>query len=324
MTNGEPEWYLDAELTLFTEWSKGAGSQVTNTIEEITQKTATSFDEFAQHYAQTRALDFFNNLERLATGFTFLEGPVYDAANQRLLFCDAQGDAIHQLNSDDQISVFRPNAGMPSGLVFDSQHRLLACENKERRVTRTELDGTITTLAERFLGKRINSPNDIITRSDDTIYFTDPPYGLPEMSQGKELDFNGVYKISPQGELSLQTKDLVLPNGLVFSLDEKLLYINDSSSRRIHCFDVSPDGTLTNNRVFAKMTGTSDDWSADGMTIDNEGNIYSIGPKGAWIFTPNGELIDRIYAPEVLTNLTWGKDKTLYLTGMTSLYRTKA
>ena len=323
LANGEPEWYLDAELELFAGWAEGAGSPVTTTIAEVTQKPAASFDEFAQYYAQTRALDFFN-LERVATGFTFLEGPVYNPQVKQFLFCDAQGDAIYQLLADN-IEVFRQPAGNASGLAFDSQGRLVACENRDRRITRTEQDGQIVSLADRFEGKRLNSPNDLIIRSDGSIYFTDPPYGLPVMSQGKELSFNGVYKISPGGELSLLVQDLPLPNGLVFSPDEKRLYVNDSSSRTIHCYDVNPDGTLVGDRVFAQMIGDADDWSADGMTIDAEENVYCAGPKGVWVFSANGELKDRIYAPEVITNLAWGNEDytTLYLTGITGLYRSR-
>ena len=323
LANGEPEWYLDAELQLFACWAEGYGSPVTTAIADITHKPATTFDEFAQYYARTHSLDFFN-LERVATGFTFLEGPVYNASGDYLLFCDAQGDAIYKLSADDRIDVFRQPARNASGLAFDPQGRLVACENRDRCITRTETDGSITVLADRYEEKRLNSPNDLTIRSDGSIYFTDPPYGLPQMSQGKELDFNGVYKISPDGQLSLQTKDLGLPNGLVFSPDEKRLYINDSATRTIHCFDVNPHGTLTSDRVFAQMTGDSDDWNADGMAIDAKGNVYSAGPKGIWIFSPSGELKDRIYAPEVITNLAWGQGSdrnTLYLTGISSLYR---
>jgi len=323
LANGEPEWYLDAELQLFACWAKGYGSPVTTAIADITQKPAITFDEFAQYYAQTRRLDFFN-LERVATEFTFLEGPVYNASDECLLFCDAQGDAIHKLAADNRVDVFRQPAGNASGLAFDPQGRLVACENCDRCITRTETDGSVAVLADRYEGKRLNSPNDLTIRSDGSIYFTDPPYGLPEMSQGKELEFNGVYKISADGQLSLLTKDLGLPNGLVFSPDEKRLYINDSATRTIHCFDVKPDGTLTSDRIFAQMTGDPDDWNADGMTIDTQGNVYSAGPKGIWIFSPNGELKDRIYAPEVITNLAWGQGSDrhkLFLTGISSLYR---
>lgn len=132
----------------------------------------------------------------------------------------------------------------------DPQGRLVACKNSDRRITRTEQDGQIVSLAERFEGRRLNSPNDLIIRSDGSIYFTDPPYGLPEMNQGKELSFNSVYKISPEGDLSLLIQELPLPNGLVFSPDEKRLYVNDSSSRTIHCYDVNPGGTLTGDRIF--------------------------------------------------------------------------
>lgn len=199
LANGEPEWYLDAELQLFAFWAEGMGSLVSTDIADVTHKPAISFDEFAHYYAKTRALDFFN-VERVATGFTFLEGPVYDAQHNQLLFCDAQGDTIYKL-FDNTIDVFRKPAGNASGLAFDPQGRLVVCDNTDRRLSRIEQDGLVA-LAERFEGKRFNSPNDLVIRSDNTIYFSDPPYGLPNMTEGRELPFNGVYKISPDGELS--------------------------------------------------------------------------------------------------------------------------
>ncbi|MFH7025103.1 MAG: SMP-30/gluconolactonase/LRE family protein [Heteroscytonema crispum UTEX LB 1556] len=223
LAGGEPEWYLDSENELFALWASGAGSPVTTDIKDVAKKSPTSFDEFARDLAKEKTLDFFN-VERVASGFTFGEGPVYDAAQGYFLFCDTQGDTIHKLLPDDKLEVFRHPAGYPSGLAFDSQGRLVVCENAGRRITRTEKDGQIVTLAEKFEEKRFNSPNDLVIRSDDTIYFSDPPYGLPEMSQGKELDFNGVYKISPDGKLSLLIKDIQLPNGMVFSPDERFLY----------------------------------------------------------------------------------------------------
>jgi sugar lactone lactonase YvrE/uncharacterized protein YbjT (DUF2867 family) len=321
LAGGEPEWYLDAENELFALWASGTGSPVTSDIKNVTKQSPTSFDEFARDLASEKALDFFN-VERVADGFTFGEGPVYDQKQSCLLFCDTQGDTIYKLLADN-IEVFRRPAGYPSGLAFDPQGRLVVCENAERRVTRTEKDGQIVTLADKFSGKRLNSPNDLVIRSDGTIYFSDPPYGLPEMSQGKELDFNGVYKISPEGELSLLIEDIQLPNGMVFSPDERFLYVNDTQARIIHRFDVNFDGTLTGDSIFAQMTGDANDWGADGITVDAEGNIYSVGPGGVWVYSANGELKDRIYTPEVVTNVAWGVSdyKTLYLTGINSLYR---
>ncbi len=320
LAGGEPEWYLDAELELFGLWARGAGAPVTSDVEDVTKKAPTSFDRFARDIAKGRGSDFFN-VEQVATGFTFGEGPVYNPRGY-LLFCDTQADAIHQLLPDDKLEVFRTPAGKPSGLAFDPQGRLVICDNAQRRITRIEKDGLVT-LAEQFEGKRLNSPNDLAIRSDGTIYFSDPPYGLPNMSEGKELAFNGVYKISPDGKLSLVIRDLQLPNGLVFSPDEQHCYVNDTQARTIDCFDVNPDGTLESDRIFAQMTGEPNDWGADGITVDAEENIYCAGPLGVWVFDRSGELTDRIYAPEVITNLTWGDPdyKTLYLTGITSLYR---
>lgn len=263
-------------------------------------------------------------LETLDGRFKFNEGPVYHPDGY-LLFSDEQQNTIYRWDPRARTEVFRHPARRPNGLALDGQGRLLVCEHETRRVSRTEADGRIVTLADRFDGKRLNSPNDLVVRGDGTIFFTDPPFGLPNLSEGKELSVNGVYKLSSNGTLTLVAKDFELPNGLVFSPDEKRLYVNDSAKRHIRVFQVKADGTLSGGRVFARMPGEADEWGADGMKVDARGNVYSAGAKGVWIFAPTGKLRGRIFAPEVITNLAWGdKDrKTLYLTGMTSLYRVR-
>jgi len=265
-------------------------------------------------------------IEKVVGGFQFTEGPVWDAAKGVLLFSDIPANKIYCWSEKDGLSVFREPSGNSNGLTFDRQHRFLACEHGNRRVSRTEPDGTITTLADSYDGKRLNSPNDIVVKSDGSIYFTDPPYGLPRQTEGKELPFNGVYRISPDGkELRLLIKDFDRPNGLAFSPDEKVLYIGDSGEpKHIRVFDVQPDGSLANGRVFAVLK-TGEPGSPDGMKVDVEGNLYATGPAGVWVFNPDGKLLGRIITPEVPANCAWGGSdwKTLYITARTSLYRIK-
>ena len=219
--------------------------------------------------------------------------------------------------------MFRRPSGETNGNTRDRQGRLISCEHKNRRVSRTEKDGKVVALAERYEGKRLNSPNDVVVRSDGSIYFTDPPYGLPNGSEGKELDFNGVYRIAPDGTLSLLVRDFVRPNGLCFSPDEKRLYVNDTQQGHIRVFDVARDGTLGAGRVFAELKDPGKPGAPDGMKADVRGNIYCTGPGGVWIFAPDGTLCGKIIAPEVPANVGWGDrdNKTLFLTAQTGLYK---
>jgi len=264
-------------------------------------------------------------VERLATGFQFTEGPVWHEGDGFLLFSDIPSNRIQRWQPGAETAVFREPSGNSNGLTYDKQGRLIACEHSNRRVSRTEPDGTITVLAERYQGKRLNSPNDVVVRSDGSIYFTDPPYGLKKQKEGKELDFQGVYRISPDGKtLTLLVDDFEKPNGLAFSPDETVLYIDDTARNHIRAFDLKPDGTLANGHVFAEMK-SKDRGGADGMKVDVEGNVYCTGPGGVWVFSPQGEHLGRIVAPEIPANCAWGgKDwKTLYLTARTSLYCVK-
>ena len=265
-------------------------------------------------------------VEKLGTGCQFTEGPVWNSEGKFLLFSDIPSNQMKKWSSETGIINFREPSGKSNGLTYDRQGRLIACEHANRRVSRTEIDGEIVTIASHYEGKRLNSPNDVVVKSDGSIYFTDPPYGLSAEygSLGeKELDFQGVYRLSPDdNSLTLLIDDFDCPNGLCFAPDESVLYINDSSERlHVRAFDVQPDGTISNGRVFAEIVGEGG--VPDGMKVDQKGNVYVTGPGGVWIFDMSGKRIGTINTPEGATNLGWGESdwKTLYFVAKTSLYR---
>jgi gluconolactonase len=220
------------------------------------------------------------------------------------------------------VTTFRTPSGNSNGLTLDRSGRLIACEHSARRVTRTEPDGAIIVLAERYQGKRLNSPNDVVVRSDGSIFFTDPPYGLAGMTAWKELPFNGVYRLAPDGDLVLLADDFDRPNGLAFSPDEQALYVADTSRGHIRSFDVSTDGGISNGKVFIEMQAP-EPGAPDGMKVDREGNVYCTGPGGFWIISPEGKCLAKVRPPELPANLAWGDAdmKSLYLTARTGLYR---
>jgi gluconolactonase len=258
------------------------------------------------------------DVQKISDGYKFTEGPVWSMSDT-LLFSDIPSNKIYELAT--QSRVFRDPSGNSNGLTLDNDGRLIACEHGNRRVTRTEKDGSITVLAHSYQGKPLNSPNDVVVKSDGSIYFTDPTYG----GHKNELGFQGVYRIRQDGSLDLLVRDFVQPNGLCFSPDEKLLYIADSSDlRHIRVFEVTKDGTLTNGRVFAKID--SDKGVPDGMKVDTRGKLYVTGPGGVWVFDKSGKHIETIAVPETPANLAWGdKDgKTLYITARTSIYKVRA
>ena len=265
-------------------------------------------------------------LERLATGFLFTEGPIWDAASGCLFFSDIPGNKMRKWTPGKGIEVFREPSGKSNGLTLDKHGRLIACEHANRRVSRTEKDGTVVTIAGRYEGKRLNSPNDVVVKSDGSIYFSDPPYGLTAefgVLGEQELPFQGVYRLSPGGEtLSLLVDDFEKPNGLAFSPDESLLYIDDTDRAHVRVFDVNPDGTISNGRVFAESEG-DEEGNVDGLKVDSQGNVYVTGPGGIFVFDPSGEKLGRIDVPEVAANMAWGNAdwKTLYITASTSVYR---
>jgi gluconolactonase len=221
-----------------------------------------------------------------------------------------------------EVSTFRSPSGNSNGLTLDKGGRLIACEHETRRLTRTELDGSVSVLADKYQGKRLNSPNDVIVRSDSSIYFTDPTYGFESRNSWKELSFNGVYLLTPGGELELLVDDFDQPNGLAFSEDEAVLYIDDTSRCHIRAFDVARDGSLSNSRVLIDMR-LPEPGLPDGMKVDHRGNLYCTGPGGIWVIEPEGKCLGRILLPELPSNLAWGDFdwKTLYITACSSLYR---
>jgi gluconolactonase len=275
-------------------------------------------------------------VEKIAGGFAFTEGPVWTHQGY-LLFSDIPNNVVRKWTPGG-VSIFRVHSGYSgtdapagayigsNGLTIDRQGRLTICETGNRRVTRVEPDGTITVLADRYRGKRLNSPNDLVYRSDGSLYFTDPPHGLPKEDQDpkKELAFNGIYRVQGK-ELQLLSSELSRPNGIAFSPDEKYLYVSNSDARRKIWmrFEVRPDGTLGKGSVFYDVTAETAEGLPDGMKVDERGNLYCTGPGGIWIFSAAGKHVGTIVAPETPANLGWGGSagKTLFITARTSLYR---
>jgi gluconolactonase len=259
-------------------------------------------------------------VEKVAGGFQFIEGPVWQKDGS-LLFSDIPANAIMRWKPGTKVAVWRKPSGHTNGNTLDYQGRLISCEH-DRRVSRTEKSGKVVTIADKYKGMHLNSPNDAVVKSDSSVYFTDPPYGIkPEQ---EELGFSGVYRLDKKGQLTLLVKDFQRPNGLAFSPDEKRLYIADSQEMHIRAFDVKPDGTLTNGRLFATMKDTKEG-VPDGMRVDSKGNVFCTGAGGVWVFAPSGKLLGRIETPEPPANCAFGDSdfKTLYITARTTLYRVR-
>jgi gluconolactonase len=281
-------------------------------------------------------------LEKLAGGFLFTEGPVWIPATAaipgHLLFSDPNNNTIYRWSQEGQVSVFRTKSGYSgfnigeyhqpgsNGLTLDKQGRLTINQHGNRRVVRVEPRGNITVLADRYEGKRLNSPNDLVYRSDGALYFTDPPFGLPKVFDDprKELPYSGVYCVKG-GIVKLVSTDLDAPNGIALSPDEKTLYVNNWNEKRkvILRYEVNGDCTLRNSKVFFDMTNAPGSDALDGLKVDQEGNVYSTGPGGLWIFSPEGKHLGLIKGPEDPHNMAWGDDdaKTLYITALTGIYR---
>jgi gluconolactonase len=259
--------------------------------------------------------------ERVATGFRFTEGPVWIVEKKSLLFSDIPASRIYQLAVDGEITVMRDPSGNSNGLTRDKQGRLIACEHGNRRVTRTEHDGSVATLVETFQGRKLNSPNDVVVKSDGSVYFTDPGCGIEPCEQEQPME--GVYRLSPDGQaLSLVAGDFARPNGLALSPDEKKLYIDDSQRRHIRVFEVREDGSLVGGSVFHDMNVRASG-SPDGMKVDIEGRVYCTGAGGVWVLDPAGNHLGTIALPERPSNCAWGGDdwRTLYITAVSSIYR---
>lgn len=255
--------------------------------------------------------------ERIAADLQFTEGPVWHPDGY-LLFSDIPADTIYKWTPDGALEKFRSPSGNSNGLTLDNQGRLVACEHGNRRVSRIESDGTVVVVADKYQGKRLNSPNDVVVKSDGSIYFTDPPYGV--QPEERELDFQGVYRITPGGALTLLADDFEKPNGLAFSPDEKILYVDDTERRHVRAFDVQPDGTLSNSRVFAELG----EHRPDGMKIDVNGNIY-VTASFVWVFDSTGKHLGNITTPDAPANCAFGgpDNKDLFITARPSIYRVK-
>jgi len=267
-------------------------------------------------------------LEQIATGLRFTEGPVWDSQSGSLLFSDIPANRIYRWTEGQGIEVFRDPSGKSNGLTWDLEGNLLACEHLNRRLTRTLEDGGVAVVADTFGGKRLNSPNDVVVRSDGSIYFTDPPYGILLSDVGalaeQEQPCNGVYRVRPGVvEPELLLEDFDRPNGLAFSPDERTLYVADTSRYQIRAFQVAEDGALTGGDVFAQFSEDQGAGRPDGMKVDEEGNLYTTGPGGLWILGADGTQLGQLRFPEKTANCGWGDAdrRSLYVTASTSVYR---
>jgi len=270
-------------------------------------------------------------VEPIGSGFTFTEGPIWNAEGEFLLFSDMPGDVRRRWSEADGVSeVMRP-ANKCNGMVYDADGNLLVCEHSTSSLVRERADGERQTLATHFRGRELNSPNDVITRSDGSIYFSDPTYGrVPVFGVEREVElgFQGVYRIAPGGgdpELVVPEDQFEMPNGLCFSPDESLLYINDTPNALIRVYDVAADGSLSNGRLLRDGIGDGviENGVVDGMKCDERGNIWVSGPTGAWVIDPAGEHLGTVEVPENIGNLAWGGAdwRTLFIAASTSVYR---
>jgi gluconolactonase len=266
-------------------------------------------------------------IEKLASGFGFCEGATWDKANKRVIFSDMNQDHMRTWTPGKGIATYRKPANRANGNTFDRKGRLHSCEHATSRVVRQEKDGKLTVVASHYGDKELNSPNDLIVKSDGAVYFSDPTYGRVREDVGVirplQLDFRGVYRVGGDGApTQLLAKDFEQPNGLCFSLDEKRLFVNDTFRMHIRMFNVKPDGTLTGGDIWAEAKGEGIG-RPDGMKLDSRGNMYCAGPGGIQIFDPDATCLGVILTPERLTNFTFGDDdlQTLYMAGITSLYK---
>lgn len=279
-------------------------------------------------------------VEKLADGFQFVEGPVWVRDGGYLLFSDPNANTMYAWTPEGQLSVFRAKSGYAgvdigeygqpgsNGLTLDRDGRVTINEHGNRRVTRLEKNGVLTVLADRYEGKRLNSPNDLVYRSDGALYFTDPPFGLPRFHEDprRELPYAGVFRYA-DGRLRLLATDLTGPNGIAFSPDERYLYVTnwDAKKKVVMRYEVTPDGGLATGRVFFDMTGAPGEEALDGLKVDRRGNLYVSGPGGLWIISADARHLGTIHMPELPANFAWGDadGRTLYMTARTGLYRVR-
>jgi len=276
-------------------------------------------------------------IEKVAGGFQFTEGPLWRPEGL-LWFSDVTGNVVRSLTPEGKAQILIQDAGGqtyapagsfvgPNGMIADKEGMVLLCQHTNRRIVRVARDLTMSPYVEKFEGKRFNSPNDLVYKSDGALYFTDPPYGLLKQDDdpAKELTFNGVFRYG-SGKLQPLIKDLTRPNGLAFSPDEKILYVaNSDEKRKVWMrYDVAADGTVSNGRIFADVTAETEGGLPDGMKVDSQGNVYATGPGGVWVFSPEGKHLGTIKPLEIPANCNWGDDGTsLYMTARASVYRIK-
>ena len=272
--------------------------------------------------------------EKLAVDFGFTEGPLWHLDGY-WLFVDIRSLKIHKMSTSGQLETFRDPSFGTNGMTFDKQGNMVICESDNRQIMRRQADGSYTAIATHADGKRLNRPNDIVGRSDGSLYFTDPGGRLTDAE--RELDFSGVHIIAPDGNQSVGTTETEYPNGLAFSPGEKILYVaitrldnrclEEKEKKQvcehqlIRAFDVAPDGSLSNNRVFANMH-SAEDGVPDGMKVDVEGNVYCTGSEGVWVFDASGNHLGTIILPEIPANCAWGgpDNRTMLFTARTSVF----
>jgi len=278
-------------------------------------------------------------LEKIAEGFTWVEGPVWNKKDGYLLFSDIPANSVYRWKPGEGVSRFLSHSGYSgsapftgkepgsNGLTFDANGQLVLCRHGDRQIGRLEADGTITPIATHLDGHRINSPNDLVFKSNGDLYFTDPPFGLPGVfDDPNKAPVQGVYRVKQDGTVMRVITDIKAPNGIAFSPDEKILYVSDVDPKRAAwlAYDVKPDGTVTNGRVFFDATRWRKDpfFGPDGFKVDRYGNLFGARPGGISVIAPDGTLLGTIETGQPTSNVAWGEDGgTLFITGGSSVYR---